>query len=64
MDGRIEKLDGMHHRNLVAETGKRRLQLKQATGIAGGNNVGVERSNELRFALAEGVCGVGFAFGR
>lgn len=38
---------------------ERRLKLEDATGIASGNDVGSEMPNELGFAIAEGLGGVG-----
>jgi hypothetical protein len=35
------------------------LELEQAARVAGGDDFGVERGNELGFAIAEGVGGVG-----
>ena len=41
------------------QVGKRRLKLEGAAGIAGCDNVGSETRNQLGFAIAEGVSGVG-----
>lgn len=44
---------------MTALAGERRLELEQAAGIAGDDDIGIERSDERGFAIAEGVCGGG-----
>ncbi len=35
------------------------MKLEEAAGVSGGYDFGVERGDQLRFAVAEGVGGVG-----
>lgn len=49
----------MGHRNFFAETRERRLQLEDAAGITGGNDIGSEMGNEFGFAIAKGLRCVG-----
>lgn len=48
----------MDYRRRMALAGEGRLELQEAARIAGGYCVGVERGDELGFAVAEGVCRV------
>lgn len=52
-------MNRVDYRHRMALTGKGGLQLQKAAGVAGGYCAGVERGDELGFAVAEGVGGVG-----
>ena len=58
-DGSIENLNRMNDGSVAAKTSQGGLELEKAAGVAGGDDIGVERSDELGFAIAEGVGGVG-----
>lgn len=58
-DGSIQNLNRMNDRSVAAKTSQGGLELEEAAGVAGGHDIGVERCDELGFAVAEGVGGVG-----
>jgi len=51
-------LNGVHDGSVLVQARKRRLKLENTAWIAGGNDVSVERSNELSLAVSESVCGL------
>lgn len=59
VDGSVKDLNGMDDAGLAAETLESRLKLKEAARVASGNDIWVERSNQLSFAIAELIGGVG-----
>lgn len=54
----VEELDSVDDRSGVAVAGQRGLELQEAAGIAGRNDVGLQRDDQFGFAVAEGGGGV------
>ena len=54
----VDELDGVDYWRCLALASEGGLELKETAGVAGGDDFGVERSDELGFAVAEGVGGV------
>ena len=52
-------MNHVNNRFLLMLARKRRLELEDATGISGGDDIGSELQNEFGFAIAEGLGGVG-----
>ena len=48
----------MDYRCLLMQARERGLKLEDATGIAGGDNIGPETGNEFGFAIAERIGGL------
>lgn len=49
----------MNDGSVAAKTSQGGLELEEAAGVAGGDDIGVERGDELGFAIAEGIGGFG-----